>query len=142
MAATSTTKLAPRVSKTPDSDFAPEYDPLYDPAYNPRPSVKAERPIPQSQAISPWTFAWMVLILIVAGIVAFRYYDGANAPAPVADQTTTTTDQNTTAIAPPPAVPAAPATQATPPDANATAPAAPADGSTTTPQAPATTTSP
>lgn len=140
MAATSTTKLAPRVSKTPDPDFTPEYDPLFDPTYNSRQNAASQRPIAQQQSTGSWTFVWMLLILIVAGFVAYRFYDNTNAPTPVAGQTTTTTDPNATATTPPPAgVPAAP------PAASTTAPdqsAAPADGSTAAPQVPATTHSP
>ena len=127
MANTSTTKFAPRVSKSPDADFSPQYDPAYDPALN----VKARRAAVEPEAASPWGYVWAVLILLAVGVIAYGYYNNGSAPVP---------SQTTTTVAPAPDAPAA-----TPPSASTTAPAvpaAPADGSTTTPQAPATTTSP
>ena len=127
MANSSTTKLAPRVTKSPDADFSPEYDPAYDPAAN----VKARHTVVEPQATSPWGYIWAVLILLMVGFIAYGYYNNGSEPVP---------SQTTTSVAP-----ASDAPAATPPTASTAAPAvraAPADGSTTTLQAPATTTTP
>ena len=115
-----TQKFAPRVSKTPDADFAPEFDPAYENDLDRSMNGQTTPPRLQPQTNSGWTPFWAALILIVAGIVAYGYYSSSQPSAPVV------TNDTSTAVTPPAASTAAPDATSTPPVATTTTPNAPA----------------
>lgn len=133
-----TSKLPPRVSKTPDADFSPEFDPAYENDIDTTMNGRTATPRVQPQATSGWTPFWAALIIIAAGIVAYGYYNSNQPVAPViTNETSTTVTPPVAPVTPPKASTAAPDATTTPPPAAATTPpAAPA----VTP--PATTTAP
>jgi hypothetical protein len=128
-------QTAAKVPPNFKQDYEPGFDPELDQTVRSGPSYAA---VQTTRSSSSWPAVWILLILAVAGLVAYGFFGKQTVLLP-------STSQNTTNVTPPAASTTTPSVATEPPAASATAPATPVEPPAATnvaPAAPAATTTP
>jgi hypothetical protein len=120
-------------------DYEPGFDPELDQTLRGRPNYTA---VETSRSSSSWPAVWILMILAVAGIVAYGFFGNQTVVSPTTTQSTTDVTPPSATVQPPAANTTNEAAPAEPPATTVTPPAVEPPATNAAPAAPATNAAP